>query len=140
MTSPVIDLSGVDSRLPVLLDLTYYLHVEKSFDIARVRVLDTATQESTIVASNVALLNLVEEDVVQDTDSEGRDIYTIAADDAPFRQVFLDISTFAGRVIQLEFQVVSDLFLAFEGWYVDSGPPRVDRGDHGPRHQPADGY
>ncbi|MBW3543463.1 MAG: immune inhibitor A, partial [Planctomycetes bacterium] len=95
LTSPVINLPTGQAAF---LEFNHFLSIEDFYDTASVTIIDGTTR--TTIADNTLIGNL--------PDFTGR-----------FLPVSLDVSTFAGRSIQVEFGFESDFSIVREGWYVD---------------------
>ena len=93
LTSPSIDLTSASSAF---LSFNHFLDVESGFDFATVSVVNS--QGTTVIATSGAELP---------TNTNG------------FAAATLDLTSFVGESIELQFQVTSDVSVQREGWYLD---------------------
>ncbi len=92
LRSPEIDLSDPGITGPISLRLNHLLSAEQGFDFAEIRVV---------------------------VDGKQTVLYRTDLDTSGFEQLQLDLTRFAGKKIQLEFNFQSDSSFQNEGWYVD---------------------
>ncbi|MCS1351889.1 immune inhibitor A [Mechercharimyces sp. CAU 1602] len=93
LTSPVIDLSG---KTEVKLSFDSWREIETDYDYLYINVIDKATGEKTEVK-------------VYDDSTEGKWV-----------KEEIDLSAFAGKSVQIEFNYVTDGGLALEAFYLDN--------------------
>ena len=100
LRSPEIDLTDPTITGPITLRLNHYLSTEAGFDEASISVVSEG-QTTTLLTTSTST--------------------------AGFEEVSLNLSQFAGQVIQLEFNFTSDFIVTEEGWYVDDIRVEVER-------------